>query len=171
MENYNISIVRVQASDRNIVLFTSAEHNILKGINFWQELGNDRPMKNYLQPDQDLTDWVLKRLRLANEEWVEWSIVCPTYDEAIENIDTAIWGYIEHQNTPQEITLPKGQVIHLKQALMLLAIHARENNLEFTEFDTIVLRALLEYPVTIAVTPQQQENFCANHGVDFPRFI
>ena len=171
MENYNISIVRVQASDRNIVLFTSAEHNILKGINFWQGLGNDRPMKNYLQPDEALTDWVLKRLRLANEEWVQWSIICPDYDEAIENIDTAIWGYIEHQNTPQEITLPKAQVKHLVHALHFLERHARGNNLDFTLFDAITLRALMNYPVTISVTPQQQENFCANHGVDFPKFI
>ena len=171
MENYNISIVRVQASDRNIVLFTSAEHNILKGINFYQGLGEHFLLKDFLKPDQDLTDWVLKRLRLANELWVEWSIICPDYDEVIENIDTAIGGYIQHKNTPEQITLPKGQVTHLKQALMLLAIHARENNLEFTEFDTIVLRALLEYPVTISVTPEEQYNFCANHGVDFPRFI
>ena len=171
MENYNISIVRVQASDRNIVLFTSAENNILKGVNFWQGLRDDALLKDFMKPDPAVTDWVLKRLRLANEEWVEWSIICPDYDEVIENIDTAIGGYIQHQNTPQEITLPKGQVVHLKQALMLLAIHAKQNNLEFTEFDTIVLRALLEYPVTISVTPQQQENFCANHGVDFPKFI
>jgi hypothetical protein len=170
MQNYNISVVRIAGSDRNIVLFTSAKHNVLKGINFWQGLGNDAPMKNYLKPDPALTEWVLKRLRLAEEEWVEWSIVCPTYDELIENIDTAIWGYIEHQNTPQQITLPKGQVAILHQALMLLADQGEKNKDEYTEFDTIVLRALLQYPVTIAVTPQQKENFSWNHDVDFPQF-
>ena len=170
MENMNISIVRVQASDRNIVLFTSAEHNILKGVNFWHGCGDDAPMKDFLQPDPAVTDWVLKRLRLANEEWVEWSIVCPEYDELIENINTAISGYIQHRNTPQQITLPKGQVTHLQHALMLLADHAKQNDLQFTEFDTIVLRALLQHPVTISVTPDEQDTFCFRHGVDFPKF-
>lgn len=166
----NISIVRMQASDRNIVLFTSAEHNILRGINFWQGLGSDAEIHEFLQPNPAVTDWVLKRLRLANEEWVEWSIVCPEYDELIENIDTAISGYIQHRTTPQQITLPRGQVIHLQHALMLLADHAKQNDLQFTEFDTIVLRALLQYPVTISVTPDEQETFCLLHGVDFPQF-
>ncbi len=160
----------MEASDRNIVLFTSAEHNILKGVNFWQGLGNDAPMKDFLTPDPALTDWVLKRLRLAEEEWVEYSIVCPTYDELVENIDTAISGYIQHQTTPQEVTLPMGQRTHLQYALMLLAEHAKKNGYEYTEFDTIVLRALLNYPVTISVTPEEQYNFCARHGVDFPQF-
>ncbi len=170
MENYNISIVRVQESDRNIVLFTTAEHNILKGVNFWQDLGKDSPMKDYLHPDEDLTEWVLKRLRLANEEWVNWSIICPDYDELIENIDIAIWGYIDHKNTPEQITLPKAQVTHLVHALQFLERHAKDNNLLWTEFDAITLRGLMQYPVTISVTPQQQENFCANHGVDFPKY-
>lgn len=171
MENYNISIVRVQASDRNIVLFTTAEHNILKGINFYHGLGDDALLKDFMKPDPAVTDWVLKRLRLANELWVEWSIICPDYDEVIENIDTAISGYIQYQNTPEQITLPKGQVTHLKYALMLLADQAKKNGDNFAEFDTIVLRALLEYPVTISVTPEEQYNFCLNHGVDFPKFI
>jgi hypothetical protein len=171
MESYNISVVRIAGSDRNIVLFTSAEHNTLKGINFWHGLGDDALMKNFLQPDPAVTDWVLKRLRLVNEEWAEYSIICPDYDELIDNINAAISGYIQHQNTPQQITLPPGQKVHLQHALMLLADHAKQNNLHFTEFDTIVLRELLKYPVTISVTPEEQQNFCWNHGVDFPKYI
>jgi hypothetical protein len=82
----------------------------------------------------------------------------------------AIWGYIDHQNTPEQITLPKAQVTHIVHALQFLERHARENNLHFTEFDAITLRGLMQYPVTISVTPQQQENFCANHSVDFPKY-
>ena len=113
MENLNFSVVRIAGSDRNIVLFTSVEHNILKGINFWHGLGDDALLKDFMKPDPAVTDWVLKRLRLADEEWVEYSIICPTYDELIENIDEAIRGYIQYQNTPEQITLPKGQVTHL----------------------------------------------------------
>lgn len=170
MENYNISIRRINRSDRNIVLFTNEENSILIGVNFWQGLGDDAPMKDYLQPDQALTDWVLKRLALVNEEWVEYSIISPDFYEIIENIDKAIWGYIDHKNTPEQITLPKAQVTHLQHALQFLERHSKENNLLWTEFDAITLRALMKYPVTISVTPEEQENFCANHGVDFPKY-
>lgn len=169
MESYNINLLRIADSDRNVVLFTDA-YGRLKGVNFWQGLGSDAEMHEFLQPDPAVTDWVLKRLRLANEEWVEWSIVCPEYDELIENINTAISGYIQHRNTPQHITLPRGQVTHLQYALMLLADQAKKNGDNYTEFDTIVLRALLQYPVTISVTPDEQETFCSRHGVDFPEF-
>ncbi len=170
METLNFSVVRIARSDRNIILFTSTEHNILKGVNFWHGLGDDALLKDFMQPDEAVTEWVLNRLRLANEEWVEWSIVCPDYDEVIENIDKAISSYIQYRNTPEQITLPKAQVTHLVHALHFLERHARENNLHFTEFDAITLRGLMQYPVTISVTPQQQENFCANHGVDFPKY-
>jgi len=169
METYNISVVRIAGSDRNIVLFTT-QHGVLRGINFWQGLGDDALMNDFLQPDDAVTIWVLKRLRLANEEWVEYRIICPDYDEIIDNINAAISVYIQHRNTPQQITLPPGQKIHLQHALMLLADHAKQNNLHFTEFDTIVLRELLKYPVTISVTPEEQQNFCWNHGVDFPKY-
>jgi len=171
MENLNFSVVRIAGSDRNLVLFTSADHNILKGINFWHGLGDDALLKDFMKPNPAVTEWVLKRLALANEEWVDWGIICPDYDEVIENIDEAISGYIQHQNTPEQITLPRAQVTHLQHALMLLADHAKQNDLNFTEFDTIVLRALLEYPVTISVTPEEQYNFCWKHGVDFPKYI
>lgn len=170
MENMNISIVRMQLSDRNIVLFTSAEHNVLQGINFWQGCGDDAPLKDFLQPDPAATDWVLKRLRLAEEKWVEFSVVCPEYDELIENINTAISAYIQHRNTPQEFTLPRGYVTDIQYALTLLAEQSKKYGHEYTEFDTIVLRALLNYPVTISVTPEEQETFCSQHGVDFPQF-
>lgn len=170
MESYNINVLRIADSDRNVVLFTDA-YGRLKGVNFWHGLGDDALMKDFLQPNPAVTDWVLKRLRLANEEWVEYDIVCPTYHELIENINTAISGYIQHRNTPQQITLPRGQVTHLHYALMLLADQAKKNGDSYTEFDTMVLRALLEYPVSIAITSEQQQNFCAAHGVDFPEFV
>lgn len=166
----NISIVRVQASDRNIVLFTSAEHNVLQGINFWQGCGDDAPLKDFLTPDPALTDWVLKRLRLAEEKWVEFSIVCPDYDELITNINTAISGYIQHQVTPQQVTLPRGQIAMLKDALSLMADIAKDNGDSHAYFDATTLKALLNYPTSISVTPEEQYNFCARHGVDFPEF-
>jgi hypothetical protein len=170
MQNYNISVVRIAGSDRNLVLFTSAERNTLKGINFWHGLGDDALLKDFLQPDEAVTEWVLKRLRLANEEWVEYSIVCPTYDELIENIDAAISGYIQHRNTPQMALLPEAQKTNLYHALNFLKDYARKNNFPDTEFDAIVLQKLLNYPVTVAVTLEEQENFCANHGVNFPNY-
>jgi len=170
METLNFSVVRIAGSDRNLVLFTSAEHNVLRGINFWQGLGDDALMKDFLQPDEALTEWVLKRLRLANEEWVEFSIVCPDYEEIISNIDTAICGWIQHRNTPQLVILPEAQKTNLYHALNFLKDYARKNNFPDTEFDAIVLQKLLKYPVTIAVTLEEQENFCANHGVNFPNY-
>jgi len=166
----NISIVRVQASDRNIVLFTSAEHNVLQGINYWPGCGDDYPLKDFLTPDPALTDWVLKRLRLANEEWVEFSIVCPDYDELIENINTAITGYIQHQVTPQHIALPMGQIARLKDALSLMAQKAKDEGDSHAYFDATTLKALLNYPTSVSVTPEEQETFYSRHGVDFPEF-
>lgn len=170
MQNYNISVVRIAGSDRNLVLFTSAEHNVLKGINFWHGLGDDALLKDFLQPDEAATDWVLKRLRLANEEWAEYSIICPDYEEIVANIDTAISGYIQHRNTPQLVTLPEVQKTNLYHALNFLRDYARQSNFPDTEFDAIVLQKLLKYPVTVAVTLEEQENFCKNHGVNFPNY-
>jgi hypothetical protein len=168
---YNILFLRIESSDRNLVLFTHPEFNTLKGVNYWQGLGDDTPINEFLKPDDDLTDWVLKRLRLANEEWTEFGIVCPTYDELIDNIDAAISGYVQHRNTPQQIELPLGQKTHLANALMLLHKHAVDNNLPSTEFDTIVLRELLKYPVTISVTPEEKDSFPFVHSVDFPEYL
>jgi hypothetical protein len=126
---YNIIFLRIESSDRNLVLFTHPEFNTLKGVNYWQGLGDDTPINEFLKPDDDLTDWVLKRLNLVNEEWTQFGIVCPTYDELIDNIDAAISGYVQHRNTPQQ----------LANALMLLHKHAVDNNLPFID-----LRELLK---------------------------
>jgi hypothetical protein len=167
---YNINVLRIADSDRNLVLFTDA-YGRLKGVNFWHGLGDDALMKDFLQPDPAVTDWVLKRLRLANEEWVEYDIVCPTYHELIENINTAISGYIQHRDTPQQITLPSGQIARLKDALALMAQKAKDEGDSHAYFDAITLRAILNYPTSISITSDQQQNFCAAHGVDFPEFV
>jgi hypothetical protein len=86
----------------------------------------------------------------------------------LKQVMSKIDGYI---NTPERVVLPEGQKIHLINALNLLEKHAKENDLPFTEFDCIQLRAIMQYPITISITPEQQSNFCAKHGVDFPQYI
>jgi len=86
----------------------------------------------------------------------------------LKQVMAKIDGYI---NTPERVTLPEGQKMHLINALNLLEKHAKENDLPFTEFDAFTLRALMQYPITIWVTPEEQYNFCAKHGVDFPKYI
>lgn len=41
---------------------------------------------------------------------------------------------------------------------------------EYERFDMRQLRAMMEYPINIEITPEQRAKFCAKHGMDFPEY-
>lgn len=42
---------------------------------------------------------------------------------------------------------------------------------QYEWFDMRQLSAMMDYPINIEITSEEKENFCSNHGVDFPKWI
>jgi hypothetical protein len=42
---------------------------------------------------------------------------------------------------------------------------------EYERFDMRQLSAMMNYPINIEITPEQRDEFCAKHGMDFPDYI
>ena len=42
---------------------------------------------------------------------------------------------------------------------------------EYERFDMRQLSAMMDYPINIEITPEQREQFCAKHGMDFPEYV
>lgn len=71
----------------------------------------------------------------------------------------------------ESYTLPRGRVVIMQNALMLLAEQAKKNGDTFLQEDATLLLKLLEHTVSISVTQEERIGFCEKHGIDnFPTF-
>jgi hypothetical protein len=94
---FNIHIERIQSSDRNLVLFTGS-NGYLQGVNYWQGLGEDRLIRDFVSPDWDLSDFVEEKIQAEHPEWLDFTLVSPHYWDILEFIDNAIWTHIKQHN-------------------------------------------------------------------------
>jgi hypothetical protein len=84
------------------------------------------------------------------------------------------WEDVSNKAFPEEfvtISLPKAQSAYLVAAadslrFSLEKFHGNHDQI----FDLLTLMALMKYEVTIKVPKKDVDTFCANHGVDFPKY-
>jgi hypothetical protein len=74
------------------------------------------------------------------------------------------------------ILIPKGQTEVIKQALKFYISTSKEflknldGEIQYTIYDMEQLCAIMDYPISIAITDAEKEKFCGNHGIDFPKY-
>lgn len=157
------TIIEFQPSDRNIVLFSVNDKLI--GINYWHGLGDFSIANQFLSPDHSIDIRGFKNKPLS------------TAIELIEVIDDLIRDLIRSSWVTKPILIPQGQLDVVKKALNFYIETSQKLNALPTEqeaydlFDAKQLCGMMDYPIHITITKEEQIAFTGKYGIDFPEYI
>lgn len=104
---------------------------------------------------------------------MSYKITCNGID--VDNIDWELEFKINKiVNSPTLI--PKGQTEVIKKALKFYISTSQkflqnlDEEMHHTLYDMEQLCAMMDYPISIAITEPEKQRFSANHGIDFPQY-
>ena len=153
------TIIEFQPSDRNIVLFSSANDSLI-GVNFWQGLGDTSIANEFLFPDLSIDIKAFKGKPLS------------TAIELIDVIDDMIWDSLKTKPT----LIPEGHRDVIKKALKFYIEVSRKLNSVPTDsesyelFDANQLIGMMDYPIHINISKEEIVKFTGKYGIDFPQY-